>query len=288
MESIDGNKWKAGIDIPELNEAKKKISELEQKLRIAESRETYWRDRKEEEEDYHHYWLHTYNLAVAHAANKGVNIFMTGEDKENNVGVILVKNEKAEELEAKIGELEKDFNAAVENAKFWHDREKEVKEQLDDLKSRTLDNVEIRLSYGDIVWTYCNGFVHVSSSISGIITADEIATGTIPKCKTCKNHRYFANTGGHYCHLPDSKSTIPGIFRINSLTDEEAEGPACDKFEARKEADCKDCKYHIDGSWRSCKDGEAMAECRSLKTKYGFCKNNCNGKKACPEFEAKE
>jgi hypothetical protein len=59
-------------------------------------------------------------------------------------------------------------------------------------------------------------------------------------------------------------------------------------FKAKKEAECKDCKYHCTAFWRVSIDGEGMAACRSPKTKYGFCKNNCNGEKACPEFEAKE
>lgn len=85
--------------VKELEDAKAKVAELEKKLAAAKSNETYWRDRKEEEEEYHHYWLNTYNLAVEHAKNKGVRIIMTSEDEENNAGVILVENKKAEKLE---------------------------------------------------------------------------------------------------------------------------------------------------------------------------------------------
>lgn len=59
----DGN-WDVSIDIPELTEAKAKVADLEKKVKVAESKETYWRDRKEEEEDCHHYWLHTFERAV--------------------------------------------------------------------------------------------------------------------------------------------------------------------------------------------------------------------------------
>ena len=59
-------------------------------------------------------------------------------------------------------------------------------------------------------------------------------------------------------------------------------------FLGEKEPECKDCRYHVDGSWRSRKDGEALAECHSPLTKYGFCSNNCNDEKACPHFEKKE
>lgn len=97
--------WVFVIDIPELNEAKKKIAELETKVKVAESKESYWRDRKEEEEDHHHYWLHTFNRVVKLAADIGVNINVCGMDKEYNVGIIVVDNAKAAELKSQVTTL---------------------------------------------------------------------------------------------------------------------------------------------------------------------------------------
>lgn len=494
VKAIDGNKWNVVIDIPELNEAKKKVEDLEKKLAASKSNENYWRDRKEEEEDYHHYWLHTFDCAVKQAAEKGIHIGVCGSDEENNVGIVTVYNMKAEELESQIVALEKtnnnlnqkigaadnaleywnntyndiviagknvgvkidikgkkpDSNAGFvyvtnekakelepqivqqdKNAEYWFntfykavDQAKELgvditasgfykkenvafvevkneraknletaftaiqskresldiqngslkeaidslknkikrleddndtkgdhwkrnyeklteywdntykdivaagkkvgvkidlkgrkpdgntgtvyvtnekalelminvsdtkhgynkkwqamlnalkdkgveviymgeqygkpivdvkipklnelqnesnarahqidilKKELETLKSRTLDNVEIRLSCGDIVWTYCDGFVHVSSGISGIITADEIATGTVPKCKTCAHYVSGSRSADVWCHKPISKE---GPGRVRRLSTEEAEGPACVDFKARKE-----------------------------------------------------
>lgn len=92
-----------------------------------------------------------------------------------------------------------------------------------------------------MICTMCDGSKQTVSMGLTDDTGDKCTMGAfvcrafnIPQCKNCKNHRYFTNSG-HYCHLPDSKYTIPGMFHIHSLTDGDAEGPACDKFEARKE-----------------------------------------------------
>lgn len=329
LKEVHGNgNWDVVIDIPELNEAKKKVEDLEKKLKAAESKETFLRGRKEEEEDYHRYWWHTFDRAVKQAADKGIHIDVRGTDEDCNAGVVVVDNMKAEELESQVVQMEdanqklrKRISTAdeeIEELERKHDakwsamtealKDKGVeviymgeedgkpcvyvkvpeidilKKELETLKSRTLDNVEIRLSCGDIVWTYCDGFIHVSS---GIINADEISTGTVPKCSSCAHYMHNPSRFAHdWCYMPIPKEGGAGYIR--KLNKEEAEGPACDKFEAKKEAECKDCKYYRSGSWRSRKDGEAMAECKSPSTRYGFCKNNCNGEKACPEFEAKE
>jgi predicted nucleic acid-binding Zn-ribbon protein len=354
--------WKLEFDIPELNEAKKKVEDLEKKLKAVESKETFWRDRKEEEEDYHHYWLHTFDRVVKQAADKGIHIDVHGTDEECNAGIVVVDNVKAEDLESQVVQMEdanqklrkrikrlEDDNAAKGDAlilakdrgdywcrehgvktreyqklerkhdakwsamtealkdkgveviymgeqdnkpiidvkvpgwdddkkwvntfakdcadfradKFRLERERDelkeqcdilrkdgvlkgqeigdlnaeidiLKKELEDLKSRTLDNVEIRLSCGDIVWTYCDGFVHVSSGISGIITADEIATGTVPKCSSCAHYMHNPSRFAHdWCYMPIPKEGGAGYIR--KLNKEEAEGPACSDFKARKE-----------------------------------------------------
>ena len=118
VKAIDGNKWNVGIDIPELNEAKKKVEDLEKKLAASKSNETFWRDRKEEEEDYHHYWLHTFDRVVKQAAEKGVHIGVRGNDEECNAGIVVVDNMKAEELEKQVvalDEANQGFNQQVLN-----------------------------------------------------------------------------------------------------------------------------------------------------------------------------
>ena len=127
VKAIDGNKWNVGIDIPELNEAKKKVEDLEKKLKAAKSNETFWRDRKEEEEDYHHYWLHTFDRAVKQAAEKGIHIDVRGTDEECNAGIVVVDNVKVSELESQIVALEKTNNnlnqkiGAADNAlEYWN------------------------------------------------------------------------------------------------------------------------------------------------------------------------
>lgn len=264
------------------------------------------------------YWYGTYYEAVRQSWSQGVSIRIVEANLKDNIGTVQVNNERAEDLKKenqvlkdRNSELEKDFNAAVENAKFWHDREKEVEEKLEDLKkenqtlkakavinsvygltsaelecvksenselkkdlkaaNKQLDKMdadidelknknrdlekelaesktfsEVRYEWHPdcftVIYTKCDGTKEVVGMDLADDTDEKCTMGAfvcrslnIPQCKKCKNHRYFANTGGHYCHLPDSKYSIPGIFRIDSLTDEEAEGPACDKFEARKE-----------------------------------------------------
>ena len=267
----DGN-WDVVIDIPELNEAEAKVSELENKLKAAKSNETFWRGRKEEEENQHHYWLHTFDRAVKQAADKGIYIDVRGTDEDCNAGVVVVDNMKAEELEFQVVQME-DANQKLRQRISAADEEIEtldkkwqamlnalkakgveviymgeedekpcvdvkipeidiLKKELEALKSRTLDNVEIRLSCGDIVWTYCDGFVHVSSGISGVISADEISTGTVPKCNSCAHYVGGSRSADVWCHKPVSKKG-PGTVR--RLSAEEAEGPACADFKARKE-----------------------------------------------------
>lgn len=371
----EGN-WDVVIDIPELNEAKKKVDDLEKKLAATKSKETYWQ--------------HTFNRAVTQAEQKGVYIGVSGNDEEYNAGVVIVDNGKANELESQVVQMEdanqklrKRISAADEeierlkgdnsakakaviraeyrgdawmdeheklirkyheleqrhDAKWsamtealkdkgveviymgeqdgkpcvdvkipgWDDDKKwvntftkqcadlradkfrlererdELKEQcdilrkdgvlkgqqylklkedlnalkkehgrvlgefalcrkqaeedhkkLEELKSRTLDNVEIRLSCGDIVWTYCDGFVHVGSGISGKITADEIATGTVPKCSSCARYMHNPSRLAHdWCYVPIPEEGGSGYIR--KLNKEESEGPACSNFKARKE-----------------------------------------------------
>ena len=127
LKEIHGNgNWDVVIDIPELNEAKKKVEDLEKKLKAAKSNESFWRDRKEEEEDHHYYWLHTYDRVVKQAAEKGVHIDVCGSDEECNAGVVVVDNVKAEELEKQIVQME-DANQKPKNrdisrvALYWRD-----------------------------------------------------------------------------------------------------------------------------------------------------------------------
>ena len=402
VKAIDGNKWNVGIDIPELNEAKNKVGDLERKLNVAESKETYWRDRKEQEEDHHHYWCNTFRAAEKKAFEAGVCIHISGEDRDINTGKVSVQNKKAEELEKRVVALEKtnknldqkigacdnaleywnntyndiviaakkagvkidikgkkpDMNAgfvyvtnekakdldiqngslkevidslknrikrleddnsakaeavvaAKDRGDVWmrefgeltlsyhileqkHDAKwsammqalkdkgvevlymgeqdgkpcvdikipkldalkrkadarahqidilrkdyivrgqaiDDLKKELEALKSRTLDNVEIRLSCGDIVWTYCDGFVHLSSMFDATIPADQISTGTVPKCSSCAYYVSGSRWAHIWCHKPVSKEG-PGTVR--RLSTEEAEGPACVDFKARKE-----------------------------------------------------
>ena len=95
------------FDIPELNETKAKVADLEKKLKAAESKEAFWRGRKEEEEDYHHYWMYTFDRAVKQAAEKGIHIGVRGTDEDCNTGIVTIDNMKAEELEKRVVTLEK-------------------------------------------------------------------------------------------------------------------------------------------------------------------------------------
>lgn len=285
VKAIDGNKWNVGIDIPELNEMKSENELLKTKVDALEKENQSLKDRLDQElsfmgdsytksiEKSRDYWEERCKIFEAkHEAKWSA---MLQALKEKGVEVLYMGKEGVKPIiDVKIPEVG------------------DLRKELEDLKSKTVAEARYEFKPGclTLIYTMCDGSEQVfGMDSSEAIDATAISCGRlVPKCKACKNHRYFANTGGHYCHLPDSKYTIPGMFHINSITDEEAEGPACDKFEARKEDDCKDCKYHIDGSLRSRKDGKAMAECKSPSTRYGFCKNNCNGEKACPEFEAKE
>lgn len=146
-------------------------------------------------------------------------------------------------LKDRIKELEKNLKAANKQLDSMdaeidtlRNKNRDLEKEL--AESKTFAEAEYKWnSDGSFTATYTkrDGTKKVvGMNLSESVDATSISCGTIPKCKSCKNHRYFIN-GGHYCHLPDSKHTIPGMFYVNSLTEEEAEGPACDKFEARKE-----------------------------------------------------
>ena len=118
----------------------------------------------------------------------------------------------------------------------------ELEKELKDLKSKTV--AEVRYEWHpdcfSVIYTKCDGTKEVIGMDLADDTDEKSAMGAfvcrvfnIPQCKNCKNHRYFTNSG-HYCHLPDSKHIIPGMFHVNPLTEEDAEGPACDKFEAKE------------------------------------------------------
>lgn len=109
--------------------------------------------------------------------------------------------------------------------------------ELEDLKSKTV--AEARYEWKDggfaLIYTMCDGSKkNARMDLSESIDATVISCGTVPKCSSCKNHRYYGKICGHMCYLPDSKCIIPNTFNIFPLTDEEAEGPACDKFVAKE------------------------------------------------------
>lgn len=186
--------WVFVIDIPELNEAKKKVEDLEKQVvqMIVKVSDT--------KHEYNKKW----QAMLDALKDKGVEVIYMGEQDGKPC------------VDVKIPEIDI------------------LKKELEALKSRTLDNVEIRLSCGDIVWTYCDGFVQVSSGISGIITADEIVTGTVPKCSSCSHFMHNPSRFAHdWCYMPCPKEGGAGYIR--KLNKEEAEGPACSDFKARKE-----------------------------------------------------
>lgn len=132
---IDGiesqhNSAKVVVQNDKAEELKKQVvqmEDLEKKLKAAKSNENYWRDRKEEEEDYHHYWMHTFNRAVTQAEQKGVYIGVRGTDEDRNAGIVVVDNMKAEELEKQVVQMEKTNNnlnqkiGAADNAlEYWN------------------------------------------------------------------------------------------------------------------------------------------------------------------------
>jgi len=204
------------VDIPELTEAKKKIKRLEDALILAKDRGDYWcrehgvktREYQKLERKHDTKW----SAMLQALKEKGVEVLYMGEeDGKPNIDVKIPA----------IGDLKK---------------------ELDDLKSKTV--AEVRCEWHSdcftAIYTKCNGTKEVVGMDSAGDTDEKSTMGAfvcrtfnIPQCKNCMNHRYFTN-GGHYCNLPDSKHTIPGMFLINSLTEEEAEGPACEKFEARR------------------------------------------------------
>lgn len=137
--------WVFVIDIPELNEAKKKVEDLETKLAASKSNETYWRDRKEEEEDYHHYWHYTFDRAVKQAAEKGVYIAIAGKDDDCNAGIVVVENKKTADLESQVVQMEdanqklrkrisaadEELEAATKRGDYWKSEHDDLAEYWD-------------------------------------------------------------------------------------------------------------------------------------------------------------
>lgn len=146
LKGIDGDaEWVFIIDIPELNEAKKKVEDLEKKLAASKSNEAYWRDRKEEEEDYHHYWHYTFDRAVKQAAEKGVYIAIAGKDDDCNAGIVVVENKKTTDLESQVVQMEdanqklrkrisavdEELEAATKRGDYWKSKYDDLAEYWD-------------------------------------------------------------------------------------------------------------------------------------------------------------
>ena len=134
---------------------------------------------------------------------------------------------KAQDELLKLKDRVKELEGQLEDTK------KEADKKLSDLKSKKVAKCTMEISDGKVsfIYTYMDGH----NEACGIADSDGAVERLITKCKSCKNHRHFGNTFGHYCRIPNSNHIIPGMFDMYPLTDEEAEGPACDKFEARKE-----------------------------------------------------
>lgn len=226
-------------------------------------------------DDLAEYWDNTCKDLVATGEKVGVKIEFKGDKSDSNVGDFDIINKKAIELMVKVSDTKHGYNKkwqamldalkakGVEVIYMGEEDEKPcvdvkvpeidiLKKELEALKSRTLDNVEIRLSCGDIVWPYCDGFVHVSSMFDGVISADQITNGhinclcknyfdaesishgTVPKCSSCSHFMHNPSRFAHdWCYMPISKEGGAGYIR--KLNKEEAEGPACSDFKARKE-----------------------------------------------------
>lgn len=91
------------------------FADLEKRLAATKSEGTYWR--------------HTFNRAVAQAEQKGVYIGVSGNDEENNAGVVIVDNGKANELESQIVQME-DANQKLRQ------RISAADERIEDLESQ--------------------------------------------------------------------------------------------------------------------------------------------------------
>jgi len=148
---------------------------------------------------------------------------------------LLKLKDRVKELEAKIKAANKQLDKMDADIDELKNKNRDLEKEL--AESKTFAKVEYKgQSDGSFTITYtkCDGTKEViGMDSSKAIDATYISCGTVPKCSSCKNHRYYGKISGHMCHLPDSKCIISNTFDIFPLTDEEAEGPACDKFEAK-------------------------------------------------------
>lgn len=221
---------------------------------------------------------------------------MTEALKDKGVEVIYMGEEDGKPcVDVKVPEIDilrKDFVTRGQELEDLRKEIEDLRKEIEDLKSKkvaacTLEaGADGRLKF---IYTYMDGHnepANVDYLCKNYVDAESISHGTVPKCSSCAHHMHRPSLLAHdWCYIPVSKEG-PGTMR--KLNKEESEGPGCSYFKPRKEADCKDCKYHETAFWRVSIDGEGMAACRSPKTKYGFCRNNCGDEKACPGFEAKE
>ena len=287
--TIELQDWDLKANVAHLKVMNHRANNLERQIKRLEDDDAAKGDHwKRNYEELTEYWDNTYKDIVAAGKKVGVKIDLKGRKPDGNVGTVYITNEKALELAYKLNTVRQTDDKwqamldalkdkGVEVIYMGEEDDKPIidvkipkldalkrkadarahhidilKKELETLKSRTLDNVEVRLSCGDIVWTYCDGFVHVSSLFDATIPADEIATGhinclcknntavdaesishgTIPKCKSCANYVRGSRSVDVFCHKPVSKEG-PGTVR--RLSTEEAEAPACVDFKARKE-----------------------------------------------------
>ena len=180
---------------------------------------------------------------------KADDLFKLNSDMYEKIIKLNEEKEKKEKLKEKLNKIygicSAESEIRTENEKLKSENS-ELKKDRDYWKDRFNSVVtEVRYEWHPdcftVICTKCDGTKEVVGMDLADDTDEKCTMGSfvcrsfnIPQCKNCKNHMYFGNTSGHYCHLPSSKYNISGMFDIRLLTDEEAEGPACGKFEAKE------------------------------------------------------
>lgn len=249
------------------NQLKVKFNELESENADLRSKVKVLEDQKKRLSDMAVYWNNRFTSVMTDfgkvLGSNGVEFSVKDIDSDGNWNITIdipeLKEMKSENeklkakaddlfkergvLQAKLVKYRNELDNLDADIDALRNKNRDLEKELKDLKSKTVAEVryEWKPNCFAMICTMCDGRKQTVSMDSAGDTDEKSTMGSfvcrmfnIPQCKNCKNHRYFTN-GGHYCHLPDSKHIIPGMFHVNSLTEEEAEGPACDKFEARKE-----------------------------------------------------
>lgn len=226
-------------DIEDVIEARREFANLKKRVEELEDQLAKESDKVTRLKDAAIYWNNRFTSVMTDfgkiLGSNGVEFSVKDIDSDGNWNITI----DIPELNKMKYENEQ-LNQRVKNLecinKFRDFENSELKKELKDLKSKTI--AEVRFEWKPdcftAIYTMCDGSKQTTGiDFSESVDATSISCGTVPKCSSCAHYMHNPSRFTHdWCHKPVSKEG-PGCIR--KLSTEEAEGPACSDFKARKE-----------------------------------------------------